>query len=256
MSVATDQPTLHRTPALAVYALWCGVALLVIVGVGAVIGRGVFPSDFATRADPVRERVMAAFHREDPFVMRRAEELDRFDGRYAANPVLTLLHVLAGGVFLILAPLQFSSRVRNRYIQFHRWSGRFLLAVAFVAALAGLYFGLRMPYGGLGEGTAIAFFGGLFVFAVGRAFVAIRKHQVARHREWMIRAFAIALGISTVRVVGAAFDFALTPAGLRPPDLFALALWTGWGVTLGAGELWIRYTRPRRGSVAVPVSAA
>jgi hypothetical protein len=113
-----------------------------------------------------------------------------------------------------------------------------------------------MPYGGLGEATAIAFFGGLFVVAVGRAFVAIRKHQVARHREWMIRAFAIAIGISTVRVVGAVFDFALTPTGLRPPALFALSLWTGWGVTLGAGELWIRYTRPRRGSVAVPVSAA
>jgi uncharacterized membrane protein len=246
MRVATDPPTLHQAPAFLVFALWSGVALLVIIGVGAVIGRGVFTSDFATRADPVRERVMAAFHREDPFVARRAEELDRFDGRFAANPVLTLLHILAGGIFLILAPLQFSSRVRSRHIQFHRWSGRFLVVVAFVAAIAGLYFGLRMPYGGPGEVTAIAFFGGLFVVAVGRAFVAIRRHQVARHREWMIRAFAIALGISTVRVVGAAFDFALTPAGLRPPDLFALSLWTGWAVTLGAGELWIRYTRPSR----------
>jgi uncharacterized membrane protein len=252
----TDEPTLNQPPAFVIFALWCGVALLVIVGVGAVIGRGVFPSDFATRADPVRERVLAAFHREDPLVARRAEELDQFDGRFADNPVLTRLLILAGGIFLILAPLQFSSRVRSRHIQLHRWSGRFLMAAAFVAALAGLYFGLRMPYGGLGEVTAIVFFGLLFMVAVGRAFVAIRRHQVARHREWMIRAFAIAIGISTVRVVGAVFDFALTPVGLRPPDLFALSLWTGWAVTLGAGELWIGYTRPCNRPEAVPASAA
>jgi hypothetical protein len=35
----------------------------------------------------------------------------------------------------------------------------------------------------------------------------------------------------------------LTPAGLPPPELFVLSLWTGWTVTLAAGELWIRYTR-------------
>jgi hypothetical protein len=117
------------------------------------------------------------------------------------------------------------------------------VGAAIVTAPAGLYFGLLMPYGGLGEATATVFFGGLFVFSVGRAFVAIRRGQVARHREWMIRAFAIAIGISTVRVVGTAFDIVLTPAGLPPPELFVLSLWTGWTVTLAAGELWIRYTR-------------
>ena len=248
--------TNDRPRALVVFALWCGVVLFVIVGVTAVVGRGGFLADFATRADPFRQRVLAAFHLEDPFLPQRAEELDRFDRRYAADPVLTLLHILPGGVFLILAPLQFSSRLRSRYIQFHRWSGRILMLTGLAAAAAGLYFGLRMPYGGPGEATAVAFFGGLFVFAVGRAFVAIRRHQVARHREWIIRAFAIAIGISTVRVVAAVFDLVLTPAGVRPPDLFALSLWTGWAITLGAGELWIRYTRYNDRPLEVSASAA
>jgi uncharacterized membrane protein len=117
------------------------------------------------------------------------------------------------------------------------------VGAAIVSALAGLYFGLLMPYGGLGEATATAFFGGILLVSVILAFVAIRRGQVARHREWMIRAFAIALGISTVRVVGTVFDIVLTPAGLPPPELFVLSLWTGWTVTLAAGELWIRYTR-------------
>jgi uncharacterized membrane protein len=245
-----------RARAFLGHALWCGVALLVIVGVGAAVGRGVFPGDFATRADPVREHVLGTLHREDPFLAQRSKELDRVDRRFAVNPLATLLHVLPGGIFLVLAPLQFSSRIRDRHIQFHRWSGRILVLAALVVAVAGLYFGLLMPYGGLGEAAAVAFFGGLFVVAVVRAFLAIRRRQVARHREWMIRAFAIAIGISTVRVVGAIFDITLTPMGLRPPAVFVLSLWTGWCITLGAGELWIRYTRPRDGSLPVPASAA
>jgi uncharacterized membrane protein len=234
---------MNRAPGFVTFGLWVGVLLLVIVGVSAVVGRGLFIPDFATRADPVRQQIMAALHREDPLVTNRPEELHRFDQRFAADPLLTLLHILPGGIFLVLAPLQFSSRIRNRHIQFHRWSGRVLIVAAVAATLAGLYFGLRMPYGGLGEATAIAFFGGLFLFSLGQAFTAIRRRQVTRHREWMIRAFSIAIGISTVRVVAAIFDVAFTPAGLQPAPLFALSLWTGWAITLGAGELWIRYTR-------------
>src|SRR5580765_791659 len=140
-----------HSSALAVFALWCGVALLVIVGVTAVVGRGVFLGDFATRAEPVRQQVLTALHLKDPLLQQRAEELDRFDRRYAADRVSALLHILPGGVFLILAPLQFSSRIRSRSIRFHRWSGRILMLAGLIAAAAGLSFGLRIPYGGPGE---------------------------------------------------------------------------------------------------------
>jgi uncharacterized membrane protein len=243
MNHPRGQPILRLPPVSVVRALWFGVALLVVVGMGATIGRGVFHADFATRADPVRQQILAALHREDPLASTRPEELDRFDGRFGADPFVTMLHILPGGLLLILAPLQFSSRIRSRHIRFHRWSGRVLVGAAIVSALAGLYFGLLMPYGGLGEATATALFGGILLVSVILAVVAIRRGQVARHREWMIRAFAIAIGISTVRVVGGVFDVVLTPAGVPPPELFVLSLWTGWTVTLAAGELWIRYTR-------------
>jgi hypothetical protein len=237
-----------------VTGLWIAVVLLVMVGVTAAVGRGLFLPDLARRADPVRQRAMMTLQRSDPFLARRPEELARFDGRFADNPVPTLLHVLPGGLFLVLAPLQFIPRIRDRHLQLHRWSGRLLLSIGLVATLAGLYFGLRMPYGGMAEAAAIAVFGGLFGFALVRAFVSIRTGRVASHREWMIRAFAIALGISTVRIVSAVLDFAFTPAGLPPPALFALSLWVGWASTLAAAELWIRYTRPRSGTRPAAVS--
>ena len=79
--------------------------------------------------------------------------------------------------------------------------------------------------------------------AVLRAFLAIRMGQVALHREWMIRAFAIALGISTVRLVTPIFLIILSPFGVGERELFALSFWSGWLITLGAAELWIRYSR-------------
>ena len=35
------------------------------------------------------------------------------------------------------------------------------------------------------------------------------------------------------------------PRALRRPNLFVLSLWLGWGMTLAAGEAWIRHCRPQ-----------
>jgi uncharacterized membrane protein len=221
------------------------VALLVAVGVAASLGRGVFVSDFATRAEPLRQWILHALDRDDAFGEERAVDLSIFDGRYGAHPLATVLHVLPGGLFLLLAPLQFSPRVRSQFIRFHRWSGRVLVLAALVAAATGLYFGLFMPFAGPGESVPIALFGGLLLYALPKAVIAIRRGQAARHREWMIRAFALALEVSTVRIVGAVLDLTMTPAGYGPRPMFVVALWTGWVVTLGAAEIWVRYTRTR-----------
>lgn len=220
------------------------------IGVAAAIGRTVFLSDAVTRAEPLRRRMLAALHRADPFAAARPAELDLVDRRFAAHPLPTLLHVIPGGLFLLLAPLQFVARVRSHYPAVHRWSGRALLLLVGIVGVTGLFFGLGMPYGGPGEATAIGVFGALLLVAAATAFVAIRRRQVARHREWMLRVFAIAIAISTVRLVGAAADLVLTPAGWPPKDVFVISIWTGWILTLGAAELWIRHTRPQ---VAVPV---
>jgi uncharacterized membrane protein len=220
------------------------------VGVVAAAGRWRFLSDFATRADPVRQDVFAALEINDPFSKQRSAELDRFDRRFAENPRATLLHVVPGGIFLILAPLQFSSWLRRRHPRIHRWSGRLLIAGGVVFTLTGLYFGLLMPYGGLGEVSAIVVFASVFLLALTQGFLAIRSGHVARHREWMIRAFAIAIGVGTVRVVAGILDIALTPMGLAPTSLFALSLWTGWTVSLVAAECWVRYTRGLREAAA------
>lgn len=225
-------------------ALWCLVAALVALGVMAAVGRGLNIGDSVTRANPLREQLLHAVNRDDPDPLHRMPELARMDGRFGAHPWITVLHIGPGAFFLVLAPFQFSSRLRRDHIRLHRWSGRLLISAGLVSTMAGLYFGLLMPFGGFTEAAAIALFGGIFLVAVSRGFLAIRRGDADRHREWMIRAFAVAVGISTVRVVGVIVDIALTPGGSSLEQNFVLSIWIGWSITVAAAEMWIRYTRP------------
>ena len=236
--------TRARISPLVVRVAWTAIVVLVLIGVAASVARWIFVEDLAARVDPFRARVLAASGREDPFAPVRAAELATVDGRFARNRVMISLHVLAGAAFLVLAPLQLSSAIRRRYRRFHRWSGRVLVMTGGLTAIAGLFFGLLMPYAGAGEASAIALFGGLFLVAISKGVIAIRRGDVAAHREWMIRAFAVGIGISTVRIVAAILDFTLTPAGFSPPRIFVLSIWTGWSTTVVAAELWLARTRP------------
>ncbi len=216
------------------------LVVLVIIGVVTTIARGLFLADLGARMEPTRHKILVSFR---IFPSQRIAEVKEFDSRFGANPSITMLHILPGGFFLTFALLQFSPRIRTRHIQFHRWSGRIVLLVGLASAIAGLYFGILMPFAGLPETFAILLFGGLFLAALIRAFIAIQKKQVALHREWMIRAFAVAVGISSVRIVGILADIALTPAGFGSKEIFVISLWTGWILTVAAAELWIRHTR-------------
>lgn len=252
MAIDATRDRAFTFPAL---LLWCGVVALVLVGVAASIGRSVYPGDFAMRAEPFRVELLSLFGRHDPALMYRPEDLEHLDSRFRHHPLATRVHVVAGGVFLVLVSLQFSSRIRRRHIRFHRWSGRLLVVLAVGTGLTGLFFGLLMPFGGRSEAVAIGLFGGLFLFSLSRAYLAIRRREVAVHREWMIRAFALAIAISTVRIVGAVLDVTLPVVRPTPQEYFALSVWTGWLLTLGVAELYILRTRPTAGSAAVRVRA-
>jgi uncharacterized membrane protein len=223
---------------------WCLVVALSLIGIVAAAGRMFFVADLAARVEPIRAPILEFFRVEDPHAAERPQDVARFDAPFAAHPLMALLHVVPGGLFLILGLLQFSSSIRNRYLEFHRWAGRLLTLLAFATGLSALFFGLFMPFGGAGESVAIATFGGAFLVAISRAFGAIRRGEVSRHREWMIRTFAIAIAISTVRVVAFVLDVALTPTGFRVDQTFVISLWIGWTLTIGAAEIWIRTTRP------------
>jgi len=217
--------------------------LLALLGVAAATLRTTFPAAAAARVEPVRTQLFERLHLVDPFADERPAELARSEGRYAPHPWLIVTHSVAGGLFLLAAPFQFSRRIRRDHLRWHRWSGRVLLLLGFPFVLTALYFGVLIPYGGPLEALLVAIIGALFMTSATRAWLAIRRRDIARHREWMLRMFASAISISTVRAVAVPLDLALTVAGLHIRTIFVITLWAGWILTLGAAELWIRRSR-------------
>lgn len=218
--------------------------MLAALGITAAIGRAVSVASGGLAYSQIQQLVPAHL----------VEEAFEFDRWFVAHPMLTFVHVILGGIFLTLAPFQFSSSIRNRYLRFHRWSGRVLVLVALPVGLSGLLLGALFPFGGPVAASAAFVAGVFFLVALIRAFIAIRHRDVARHREWMIRMFSIGLGIATVRVVGMLMG-AITRSSFQ--ESAGTAFWIGWVSTFAAAELWIRHTRPRRVAVrGTPVKAS
>ena len=234
-----------RTPSgKLTFLAWSALLFLALIGLVAAIGRALFPADLITRIEPVRSWIISSLGITDPFAATRHAELLHADGRFAGHPSFTMLHVIAGAALLMLAPLQLSRGFRDRHRTFHRWSGRLLIIAGVGSAVSAVMFGIIIPYAGLGERLTITVITTWFLLALSTAWIAIRRRQVARHREWMIRAVALALSVSTIRLIAPITDMAFTAAGVRPPVVFTITLVLGSAITVLAAECWIRHTRP------------
>lgn len=216
---------------------------LIVMGAIAGIARTLLPSTLGVRAEPVRASVWKAFGLQEPFPEARRRQVLELEARFAAHPAAIVAHAGIGALFLVAGFLQFVSSIRTRHIRFHRWNGRVLLAAGFAIAGTGFYFGVVIPAAGVREAAIIGIVSLFFAVSLVNGVVSIRRMDVRMHREWMIRAFAAAVGISTVRIVAVIADATLTPRGVALEDVFVLSLAAGWGITLTAAELWIIHTR-------------
>jgi len=172
-------------------------------------------------------------------------------------PTITALHVVLGGFYLALAPFQFVKRIRSRHLGYHRWAGRVLVAIGLVVGAAGLFMAVVIPIAGWPERVVVGSFGLLFLVSLGKGFLHVRAGRVALHREWMIRAFAIALAIATMRLISiCAMLIAGMPTDGQVATLVIVSFTVSFVVHASLAEAWIRATRRRSVSGASAARAA
>ena len=181
----------------------------------------------------------------------RLAQLAAINDVFAHYPALTLAHIIPGVLFMLLAPLQLSSTIRAGHLRWHRVNGRLLVVCGLIVGVSALVMSFAIPaIGGRTQAAATVLFGIFFLFALGKGFWHIRNREIALHREWMIRAFAIGLAVATVRPIVGLF-FATSPfTGLTPYEFFGAAFWIGFVLHLVAAEAWIRNTRPLQNAPA------
>lgn len=185
----------------------------------------------------------------------RLAQLRSLDDIFARHPALILIHIVPGLFFMVLGPLQFSSSLRARHLRWHRYSGRVFVACGLVIGVTALVMSFAIPaIGGVNQAAATTLFSLLFLFALGKAFWHIRRREIALHREWMIRAFAIGLAVATIRPIIGIF-FATSPlTGLTPREFFGTAFWIGFVLHLIAAEAWIHITAVRQNRAVVALA--
>jgi hypothetical protein len=102
--------------------------------------------------------------------------------------------------------------------------------------------------GGVNQAASTVLFGALFLFALICVVRCGRNGDSRLQREWLIRAYAIALAVTSVRLVVGVFFATSRLSGLKPDEFFGIAFWIGFVIHLILAEAWIITHRSNQGS--------
>src|SRR3984885_9495685 len=93
-------------------------------------------------------------------------------------------------------PINFSSRIRQRHLQLHRIFGRIYVISVFVGSFTGIALAAGLP--GL-PGTSMQ--AAAWMVCTTAAFITARNRQIAQHRQWMARSYAVTFTFVSSRVL-------------------------------------------------------
>ena len=145
-------------------------------------------------------------------------------------------HVFSSVLVLLAGIIQFSERVRLRFPVIHRKLGIFYVAtILLVSAPSGFIMALHAN-GGLSSKVSFVLQAVLWGFFTWLAFKSALQRNWEKHREMMIRSFALTLSAISLR----AFKWLIVHVwGLPPMDTYRIVAWLGWGFNFAVAELII-----------------
>ena len=169
------------------------------------------------------------------------------------DPLPLFLHVVGSALFYVLAVAQLWPPLRTRFPKWHRRAGRVAFVGGLIGALSALWITLVhsevrgdiLYYGRLVFGPAWALF---LVLAI----LAIRRRDIASHRAWMIRAFAVAMPAGTLAFIFAPIFLIFGDVSETVDDIVQSAAWI---VHLAIAEIILCRFSLRR-SAPAPVGGA
>ncbi|MEN1729257.1 MAG: DUF2306 domain-containing protein [Pseudomonadota bacterium] len=147
-----------------------------------------------------------------------------------------LAPIFGSSVALLLGPFQFLPGIRARALQAHRWMGRVYLGFGVaIGGLAGGYMAF-FAFGGLVSKSGFFFLALIWLITGALALKAVPAGRIHRHREWMIRNFALTFAVVTLRI-----QLGLSgAAGLNFKETYPLIAWACWVPNLIVADWLVR----------------
>jgi len=122
---------------------------------------------------------------------------------YADQPIGILIafyaHVIFAGIALLIGPFQFSRSLRSKQPAIHRALGRTYLVSVGIGGLAALVIAPVNTAGFVGF-FGFGTIGVLWLWTAWKGYRSIRSGDVASHRAWMMRNFALTYAAVTLRL--------------------------------------------------------
>jgi uncharacterized membrane protein len=165
------------------------------------------------------------------------------DAHFYAMPLPVVLHILGALPFCILGAFQFAPGFRRRWPRWHRLAGRLLVLCGLTAGLSGLWMTQFYPL--LQTGLLYSFrmlFGSAMVLSLVLGLVAILRRDIAKHRAWMMRGYAIGQGAGTQALTGLIWVLIFGTLG-EPYKGWLMG--TSWVINLVVAEWIIRRKRAK-----------
>jgi uncharacterized membrane protein len=151
------------------------------------------------------------------------------------------IHVFSAVIALLAGFTQFSGDILKKHRPVHRLIGRIYAYDIFIINFpAGMV--LALCANGLLPGRiAFVLLDSLWFIFTFTAVKAARQRQIQRHREYMIRSYALTFSAITLRT----WKFILSrTTHIDPLHLYMIDAWLGFAPNLLLAEWWIRRQRP------------
>ena len=113
-----------------------------------------------------------------------------------ADRALLIPHSLAGTLALLIGPLNFSTRIRERYSKAHRTLGYIYVFSVFIGSFTGIALAAGRP--GL-PGTSMQ--AAAWMVCTTAAVLTARNRHIVQHRQWMARSYAVTFTFVSSRVL-------------------------------------------------------
>ena len=145
-------------------------------------------------------------------------------------------HVFTSFFLLIAGFTQFSKWIRTKYRQFHRYFGWSYISILLLfSAPSGLVLGWHANGGWISQ-LAFVILGVLWIYFTIQALRFAIKKDWTKHRNFMIRSYALTLSAISLRLFKYIIVFIWHPL---PMDTYRIVAWLGWVVNLIIAEIII-----------------
>ncbi|MBO9675893.1 MAG: DUF2306 domain-containing protein [Sphingobacteriaceae bacterium] len=108
-------------------------------------------------------------------------------------------HIIFGGIALLTGWIQFSSKIRVKYIKLHRNIGMVYLVAVMLSSLAGVYIGF-FATGGFITSLGFITLGLVWFYTTAKAYLYIKAKKIDQHQKMMVYSYAACFAAVTLRI--------------------------------------------------------